>query len=235
MCTLTYIPLKKGSVVTANRDESPLRNARVLSPYFAADGKEYLIAEEPLRGGTNIALGENGRNSVLLNGAFWPHDMSKTYGMSRGLILLKSLDYKNVIEFADDFQFKNENIQPFTLIDFTDSIRELRWDGQTVFMKTYSFENPLIWASAQMYSAQAQENRMNWFRDFLNTENIAPDNILEFHFHAGNGDPENDLVMNRGDKVCTVSITQVFEKEGKMAIKHCDLISATETDYNFGA
>lgn len=233
MCTLTYVPLKNGRIITANRDESPLRNAQLLSSYLSAGNQSYYIAAEPVHGGTNIALGQNGRYSVLLNGAFWPHDMSKTFGLSRGIVLLKSLDFRNVFEFADQFQFKEENIEPFTLIDFSDSIRELRWDGETIFKKEYSLEKPHIWASAQMYSAEARENRLGWFEELLEKGNITAAKILDFHFHAGNGDPENDLVMNRGGVVCTVSITQVSERESFKAIKHFDLVSNTESDYNF--
>lgn len=233
MCTLTYVPVKNGKIITANRDESPSRNACILSPYFSADGQAFFIAEEPLRGGTNIALGQNGRYSVLLNGAFEPHDIQQTYGMSRGIVLLKSLDFKNAFEFADQFKFKEENIQPFTLIDFSDSIRELRWDGKTVFKKEFSLEEPHIWASAQMYSQQAQENRQQWFGTLLDKGNITAKKILDFHFHGGHGDSENDLVMNRGDKVCTVSITQISKIDDQSSIKHFDLISDTEMEYYF--
>lgn len=232
MCTLTYVPLKNQRVVTANRDESPVRSARVLRRYLTADDQQYFIAAEPVHGGTNIALGQNGRHCVLLNGAFEPHDMSLTYGLSRGIVVLKSLDFNNAFEFADQFDFKKENIQPFTLIDFSDSIRELRWDGDSVFKKEYSVNEPHIWASAQMYSAEARQNRLAWFKHLLKKDVNASD-ILDFHFYAGNGDPENDLVMNRGGVVCTVSITQVSEIEDSKAIKHFDLVSGTESDYKF--
>ena len=233
MCTLTYIPVKNGKIITANRDESPSRNASILSPYFSGNGQKFFIAEEPLRGGTNIALGKSGRHSVLLNGAFKPHNMYKSYGMSRGIVLLKSLDYKNAFEFADQFEFKKENIQPFTLIDFSDSICELRWDGDNVFKKEYSLNEPHIWASAQLYSPEAQENRKKWFGILIDKGNITPKEILDFHLHGGNGDSENDLVMNRLDKVCTVSITQISELEDQKAITHFDLINDTQAEYKF--
>ena len=234
MCTLTYIPLRNGRIITANRDESPSRSASILSPYFSADNASYYIAEEPLRGGTNIALGENGRHSVLLNGAFKPHDMHKNYGLSRGIVLLKSLDWKNAFEFSDHFQFKEENVQPFTLIDFSDSILELRWDGDIVFKKVYSSSEPHLWASAQMYSATAQRNRMQWFGELIEKGNINAKKLLDFHFHGGNGDSENDMVMNRGNMVRTVSITQLSETDDLRAIEHHDLVSNTKTAYEFG-
>ncbi len=233
MCTLTYIPLKHGRVITANRDESPKRNAGVLSPYYSAASHQFFIAEEPLRGGTNIAIGKDNRFSVLLNGAFVPHDMNREYGMSRGILLLKSLDSKNAFEFAEAFPFSKEDIQPFTLVDIADSIRELRWDGEKVYKSEFSIHAPGIWASAQLYSAKSIENRKRWFADLLAKSNIDEKKILDFHFNAGNGDAENDLVMNRGNLVQTVSITQMSEVNNQKELRHFDLVGGTDAHYKF--
>ena len=231
MCTLSYVPLKSGRVITSNRDENPLRNASVLSPYISKTRDEYLIAEEPLRGGTNTAIGKNNRNTILLNGAFKPHDMTKTYGMSRGIVLLKSLDFQNAFGFAEAFSF--DKIQPFTLVDFQDmAIREIRWDGEQLYKATFSVDEPHIWASAQMYLDKAQQDRKDWFEDLLKLENLDADRILDFHFKGGNGDIENDMVMKRGNMVQTVSISQVSELGDKKEIKHYDLVSDSETDYH---
>jgi len=232
MCTLTYVPLESGRIITSNRDESPLRNANGLSPYISKKREEYLIAEEPLHGGTNTAIGKDYRNTILLNGAFKPHDMTKAYGLSRGIVLLTSLDYQNAFEFAYDFEF--ESIQPFTLVDFQmDAIREIRWDGKKLHKATFAVEEPHLWASAQMYLEKAQQDRLDWFRKLLRIENLDADKILDFHFNGGNGDPENDMVMNRGDFVQTVSISQVLEQSNKKEIKHFDLISDSERNYHF--
>ena len=231
MCTLTFVPLKSGNVITANRDESPLRNAAGLSPYISAAEREFLIAEEPLRGGTNIALGKENRYTVLLNGAFEPHDMSKKYGMSRGIVLLKSLDFNNAFLFADQFSF--DNIQPFTLVDFSDAIREIRWDGNKIYKADYSLGEPRIWASAQLYSKDAIKSREQWFEELLENKALQPKDILDFHTNAGNGDEANDLVMNRENLVRTVSITQVCEMVDKKKVLHRDLIARTENSYGF--
>lgn len=232
MCTLTYVPLKSGRVITSSRDESPLRNASLLSPYISKTQEEYFIAEEPLRGGTNTAIGKDSRNTILLNGAFKPHDMTKTYGMSRGIVLLKSLDFQNAFVYADDFLF--EKIQPFTLVDFQDTaIREIRWDGEKLYRATYPVDEPHIWASAQMYLDKAQQDRKDWFKQLLKLENLDADKILDFHFNGGNGDLENDMVMNRMNLVQTVSITQVSELGNKKDILHCDLVGDSETEYHF--
>ncbi len=62
-----------GAVITANRDESPLRKAAGLDLHETKDGRTFYIAREPVHGGTNMAIGKNGSVAVLLNGAFYPH------------------------------------------------------------------------------------------------------------------------------------------------------------------
>lgn len=231
MCTLTYIPFKDFRVITSNRDESPLRNATGLSEYYTANNEKYLIAKEPLQGGTNTAIGEKNRNTILLNGAFKPHDMNKRYGMSRGLVLLKCLDYKNAFDFANDFDF--DTIQPFTLVDFYETIREIRWDGEKIYQKEYSIHEPHLWASAQMYLQKAQQDRLEWFAQLLDDKNLTAQKVLDFHFYGGNGDPENDMVMNRRNIVQTISISQVLEFDDKKKVSHYDLVNDLTESYDF--
>ena len=231
MCTLTFVPLESGPVITANRDESPLRNAHSLSSYYSALGEEYFIAEEPLRGGTNIAIGRNKRTAVLLNGAFHRHDMNKTYGLSRGIVVLKSLDDADLFAFADRFDF--DSIQPFTLVHFADTIQEIRWDGNTIHRIEFDTDRPRLWASAQMYTPEVIARRQQWFDAFLAKGELDPESIADFHLHAGDGDPANDLVMHRGGVVQTVSVTQVFTDNDSRKIRHWDLVEENELDYVF--
>ena len=226
MCTLTYIPIPGlGKIVTANRDESPLRNARKLSKHISSRNEAFFIAKEPLKGGTNIAISPENRISVLLNGAFEAHKMGGIYSKSRGLLLLETLNFSDVFEFA--MKTSLIGVEPFTLIDFQKSIREVRWDGNSVHERIYSVNQPHIWASAQLYSKENRLKRRTWFSDLLES-NPDQDSILNFHFRGGDGDPENDLVMNRKDLVQTVSITQIVEMEDQSMIKHFDLVENTE-------
>lgn len=226
MCTLTYIPIESGGkIITANRDESPLRSAHQLSKYRSNGNNTYYIAKEPRKGGTNIAIAVDGRVSVLLNGAFKPHKMGGDYVKSRGILLLESLDYENVFAFAEN-SFLN-GIEPFTLVDFQDVIREIRWDGKKVYKKSFKIGEPLIWASAQLYSEDVREKRKKWFSELLSNE-PNQDDVLEFHFHGGDGDPANDLVMNRSGLVQTVSITQLVKSGDDGLIQHFDLVGSTD-------
>ena len=231
MCTLTYLPnTKNGRVITANRDESPSRKASVLSEYRNSNGIKYFIAKEPLRGGTNVAISPGKRMSVLLNGAFEPHRMGGEYLKSRGILLLESLEFQDSFHLADNTPFTG--IEPFTLIDFQENVKEIRWDGKKLHQKTIRQDIPHIWASAQLYSKDTLRKRELWFSELLQKSPDGED-VLKFHFEGGDGDPENDLVMNRDNLVRTVSITQMRERLGKGSIHHYDLLENQEQHISF--
>ncbi len=67
---------------------------------------------------------------------------------------------------------------------------------------------PHIWSSCTLYTLEAIKNRVNWFEDFIiKTANFNKENIMKFHQHAGDGSLENSIMMNRENRVKTVSIT----------------------------
>ncbi len=227
MCTLSFIPLQTGNVITANRDENPLRNATGLSPFRNRKDKEYLIAREPVFGGTNLAIELNGSLTTLLNGAFGQHSPEGEYRMSRGIMVLESLDFDDLFHFSREFDF--EHIEPFTLVRFSDVIQEIRWDGNDITPSTHDLLTPHIWASPQLYAADAIEKRKVWFERFMKRNGTpGPDDIFDFHILAGDGDIKNDLVMNRDNMVRTVSITQVSTKTGIQNIRHFNLLEGSD-------
>ncbi|MGB6036854.1 MAG: NRDE family protein [Cryomorphaceae bacterium] len=220
MCTVTYLPKAGSSIVTANRDESLVRNADGLSPYLSADKGEYLIAKEPLHGGTNLAIGKH-NTTVLLNGAFVPHQRKLRYRKSRGIVVLDSLDHSSLKEFSAE---QLERVEPFTLLRFGKEIEELRWDESIAHYRTYNPRKPLIVASAQLYSSRVRDNRQKWFDDLMSQAPLDSSKIWSFHLHGGNGDPENDMVMNRGNMVQTVSVSQIVMSGTEQRVKHFDLV-----------
>ncbi|HKK40708.1 MAG TPA: hypothetical protein VJ949_14900 [Cryomorphaceae bacterium] len=220
MCTVSYLPRPGGSIVTANRDESPLRNADGLSSYSNKNDQEFLIAKEPLYGGTNLAIGKE-FTTVLLNGAFFPHESKLNYRKSRGLVVLDSLNLSSLNNFHKDAL---DGVEPFTLLRFGKVIEELRWDESVVHFRTYDSTKPLIVGSAKLYSREALEKRQVWFEDLLYPDAPGRREIWNFHVQGGDGDPENDMVMNRFNMVCTVSVSQVYSSQGKKKVRHLDLI-----------
>lgn len=227
MCTLTFIPQQRGSIITANRDENPLRNASGLSSFTNQKGNGYLITREPVYGGTNLAIDLDGPLTTLLNGAFGQHLHGGKYRMSRGIMVLESLEFDDLFQFSREFDF--ENIEPFTLVRFSDVIQEIRWDGKVITPFTLDPATPHIWASPQLYSGRAIEKRKVWFANFVNRNgSLSPDDIFDFHQLAGDGDVENDLVMNRGNQVRTVSITQVAREVDIQHIRHLNLLEDSD-------
>jgi len=225
MCTLTYLRSRDGYIITANRDESPLRNASAPKLYRNSEGEPYFIAPEPVHRGSNIAVGIDSV-SVLLNGAFEPHDHDPPYSKSRGLVVLDSLDLDSLSELNT---LSLEGVEPFTLVRFGRGIEELRWDGVKSHLKIVDKTKPAIWASAQLYSPEARANRENWFESLLAKFDGNPEMVFDFHQNGGNGDPENDMVMNRSGLVRTVSITQVVDSNGPRLFKHLNLLEGKET------
>jgi hypothetical protein len=220
MCTVSYLPKVGGSIVTANRDESPIRNADGLSPHFSKVGSKFLIAKEPLFGGTNLAIGKD-FTTVLLNGAFLAHERKLKYKKSRGIVVLDSL---NIFSLSELERNDLEGVEPFTLLRFGKDIEELRWDESVVHFRIHDPTKPLIVASAKLYSTEVLEKRQKWSADLFNASSPDRNEIWGFHLNGGDGDTENDMVMNRRNMVCTVSVSQVFASNVKKEVKHFDLV-----------
>lgn len=220
MCTVSYFPKNDTAIVTANRDEAPARNSDGLSVHCNDEGTEFLIAKEPLHGSTNLAIGK-GYTTVLLNGAFLPHIRKPSYLKSRGFIVLESLNLASLDKISKDYL---EGVEPFTLLRFGDHLEEVRWDEYKVHFRTHDPKKPLLVASAKLYSRKALENRQKWFDELLGSDSIDSQSLWDFHVNGGDGDPENDMVMNRYGIVRTVSVSQVASSRTRNLVKHFDLI-----------
>ncbi|HAD11338.1 MAG TPA: hypothetical protein DCF33_02760, partial [Saprospirales bacterium] len=111
MCTVTYLPLSNGFILTHNRDEAPARSPKSI---VREGSPAILFPRDTHAGGTWIACSQSGRTACLLNGAFVLHRRQPPYRRSRGLLLLDFFDWKN----ADDFfaEYDLHNIEPFTFL-----------------------------------------------------------------------------------------------------------------------
>lgn len=232
MCTLTYVPAADGRILTANRDESPARRAVTLSEHRTSNGETFLIAKEPVHGGTNFAVSTEGEKvAVLLNGGFHRHDMGKTYGKSRGLVVLESLEWRDLFEFGREADLYA--VEPFTLFHLDEAIREIRWDGKALHQREHPLDKPFIVASAQLYEPSDRIRRRHWFAEVLATENPDAESIFAFHLNGGDGRPETDMVMNRGPWVRTISISQVVDRRSERRVRHMDLVDEVNHEWDF--
>lgn len=233
MCTLTYLPLEKEQyILTSNRDESPSRAQVSFPAYKHLENKNIIYPKDPKAGGTWIATADNGITVCLLNGAEKPHEFNPPYKISRGLVLLEAIECIKPDEFFKNYDFTG--IEPFTMVvifhDPEIKLIDFKWDGNKTTLKELDSDRPHIWVSAQLYNQKAINNRQEWFQKWLSEQkDYILDNILEFHQNAGNGDSENDMVMDRG-MVKTVSITSVISQIGILRIVHKNLVNEQEQE-----
>lgn len=234
MCTVTFIPTAAGIHLTSNRDEQVNRGRALEPAYFSRNGYKLVFPRDPDAGGSWIALKDNGDALVLLNGAFVKHVRKPPYRRSRGLVLL---DVIKAIDPEEQFNRTDlEGIEPFTLILFIkEALWECRWDGFKRHRLQLDARKAYIWSSVTLYDDKETMERQNWFSDWLGRryDQISTEEIFYFHQYAGKGDVKNNLVMNRENKVHTVSITSVLVTDNQLWMRYRDLQSGNDAEKSF--
>lgn len=231
MCTLTFFPTENaGFVLTSNRDEAPNRETLMPNFYQIANTKLY-FPKDKLAGGTWIGVSEAKRAVCLLNGGFEPHQRKESYRKSRGLIVTELLSVADGISQLKRLDLNG--VEPFTLvlIDWKESISlwELVWDGAEAHVSEKQLI-PQIWSSSLLYSKAMKMKREQWFDGFLQAnENIDSARLLDFHKTAGEGNPEVDLVMDRGF-VRTRSISQL-RHQGELTEFHYEELLTNQSKF----
>lgn len=226
MCTVTFIPQgSDGYILTSNRDEITSRPPA--SPPFTDKRSNYEIIypRDPLGGGTWIAS-DNHYNAVcLLNGAIRKHKPKYPYRHSRGLVVLDFFTFNNLFDFIDLYDLNN--IEPFTLVIVHDfRLFEFMWDGNQRHLRNLVFSEPNIWSSVTLYDDEIIRKRENWFHEWLKKD--APftlERILDFHMFAGEGNKETDILMERADRIRTISITSIFNLEKNSIMYYKDILN----------
>lgn len=225
MCTVTYIPLEGGNyLLTSNRDEAPARSPQNITRQRIA-GQELAFPRDEAAGGTWIAISSANRLACILNGAFEKHERRPPYRRSRGLMALDFFEYPAAEDFLNDYRF--EGMEPFTLIVLEQGrLLEFRWDEQQGHRQWLDAGQPRIWSSAPLYPPEIRRKREQWFDEWRKGRNrFTREEILDFHFNAGDGDPWNDVVMNRGDIVRTVSVTSIVKDAAALDMQYHDLLN----------
>lgn len=225
MCTVTYIPSGKNEfTLTQNRDESPLRNTHELVK-VSRGGKKLLFPKDPLAGGTWIAVSDSGQLVSILNGAFDKHKHRPPYRKSRGVMALEFFDFKHAGQFFQNYNFKA--IEPFTMLIYDNGkLYDFRWDERLKYVEDLEPGRPHLWASSTLYTNEAKRKRKLWFDAWQKDRtDFSRNAILNFHRTAGDGDPENDLIMNRSNIVRTTSITSITKSHEAFDVYFSDLMS----------
>jgi len=224
MCTVTYLPTSGGFILTHNRDEAPVRSPTAISREKTGDDV-LLFPRDTKAGGAWVVTAKSGKSACLLNGAFVKHRHEPPYRRSRGLMLLDFFEWAQPGDFFQNYDL--EGIEPFTFLYFhRHEATELRWDGSQRYLKRLDAAAPHFWCSATLYPPEMQARRERVFRDWLSARQTSPSpgSLVALHRTGSIGDPENDYIMNRGGRVCTVSITQIILTFGISKMRYLDLL-----------
>ena len=228
MCTVTYIPLDQGFLLTSSRDENVLRATAFTPRIYNSSGKRMLYPMDADKRGTWIAAKENGDAIVLLNGAFEKHLRRPAYRKSRGHVVLE------IISAPDPYralvQTDLTGIEPFTLILWSGSrLLECRWDEQMKHMRALDSKKPQIWSSVTLYDAPARRIRQGWFNRWnSHTPITSIAQAIGFHTRGGDEDPVNGLVIDREGAMKTVSVTSLQITHRRVDMRYLDLKNAGE-------
>ncbi len=213
MCLVSYTPTKDGFILGSNRDESPMRSAtKIITEDI---GAHRVTFPRDTQGGSWIMWSDHQWLVCLLNGAFTIHERQIPYRMSRGIMLKELFKYKKASAFMQNVEL--DNIEPFTTIIFDiDELYEFRWDGEIKHIKILDQGRQHIWSSCTLYTPENQLLRESKFRTL--SAGIVPskDRIREIHLQGVIGDPENDFMMNRENRVRTISNTIISYSEEKL-------------------
>lgn len=229
MCTVTYIPQKKGFCLTFSRDEKASRTS--LSPEkYNIHGIEVFCPKDEQAGGTWIATDYHGHMVCLLNGAFVNHVRSKKYSKSRGIILLERFKYTKFSEFVKNIVL--DGVEPFTMIGIdyvlpaAIEFMEFRWDGENKHFKYVDTKEVQMWSSATLYNSDTQQIRLKIFKRWVEKfKNVEDCNILNFHCSKHGLKPCEEILMKGTNDLRTLSITQITSNDKKTTLSYCDVLN----------
>ncbi|NCT10423.1 MAG: NRDE family protein [Flavobacteriia bacterium] len=226
MCTVSFVPLQNGVVLTSNRDEKIYRTT-IAPKVYTENEIKLLYPKDEKAGGTWIVAKEDGTTIILLNGAFINHQKKPNYSRSRGVILMEIIQAKKPLLHFQEMNL--DNVEPFTLIIFqNNTLTEVKWDEVEKHVIDKSIKKPHIWSSATLYNRIQRIKRKQWFEDFCrHNMPLSKDKILSFHTNTRVTNTEYGLVINREDKTKTVSITQLLLKNDKLEMTYIDRINNT--------
>lgn len=222
MCTVTYIPTKKGCIITSNRDEKITRERALPPTEYHIEGKKITFPKDPKAGGTWIAHSET-KIVVLLNGAQEKHLPKLKYRKSRGLIVLDLMTTENTIDYWKTINLSD--IEPFTIVLVENNkLTQLQWNEIEKITTEFDVKQFHIWSSSTLYSKEIREQRKTWFHNFMqNKSNPTGEEILHFHQFTESENKDFGLQINRNNVLKTISITQCQVTQNNIEMRYLDL------------
>lgn len=233
MCTVSFVFSNGKAIVTHNRDEKTARESALEPQKYSVNETEIYFPKDQKAGGTWFVVAQNGTVLVLLNGADEKHEVKPSYRKSRGLIVLDLISSNSPINAWNTIDLSE--IEPFTVVLFQENeLYQLRWNEIEKTTLKLDISKSYIWSSTTLYSNDIREKRSAWFQDYLISKaSISESDLYNFHRNTENNDTQNGLVINRNDKLKTLSITQVTIQNDEVALSYSDLLLEKEFLTNF--
>jgi Transport and Golgi organisation 2 len=227
MCTVSFIPAGDWIFLTHNRDEKSSRSSALAPREHSINGCRLIFPRDSAAGGSWIACNEYGHAAVLLNGAFTKHRHEPPYSRSRGLAFLEIVAAANLLQAYR--QADLQGVEPFTVICWShQQLHECRWDGHYKHVQELDAVKAHTWSSVTLYDEENIAKRAGWFTAWQEQHPLPNmEDIIAYHLHAGEGDPENDLRMNRQGNMLTVSITALELSKEQVSMVYLDLSAGT--------
>jgi hypothetical protein len=231
MCTVSYIPLNGGFVLTSNRDETPKRTAALEPDFYTHDHISLYYPKDPEGNGIWIAVLEDERVACLLNGAFDAHIHRPPYTRSRGLVVLESFEYETPFHFYTLVDLNG--VEPFTLIMvWSNNVYELRWTGTQKYFTSLP-NAPYLWASATLYSSAVLRKKKIWLADFLTKQRVPQQaEVIQFHKNGGDQDLVNGMRIDRPGSVKTLSVTSIQILNSEVTVMQDDFEHVFEDSWD---
>ncbi len=225
MCTVSFIPADGKVFITSNRDENAERPP-ALAPFREERGHYSFVGPKDTKaGGTWIALRNDGRALVLLNGAVEKHRPEPAYRKSRGQIFWDVFTTDDPLTTFG--QIGLQDIEPFTMVLWQkNKLHELRWDGQMKTRIQKDAKKAHLWSSCTLYAGEVRQYRENFFQQWLAAQRpYSVSAIYTFHLHTDPGGQEDhNIRINRIGKMLTVSISCLEITKEKSTFYYSDLI-----------
>ena len=226
MCTVVFVPGNNKYCFASLRDEDSKR-AKAVTPTLQSNNKVmYLSPVDPVGGGTWIGVNEMGHVIVLLNGGFEKHQVGGPYLKSRGIIVKELLGA--AMPVVDWMLMDMKNIEPYTLVVWADSnLFQLVWDGTTKHRIRLATDIPYLWSSSTLYNNKVKTHRSELFENWVATNpNISK--MALFDFFNSFTDDENGFIINRNERIKTLSYSFVELTDEVALISYLDLQSSTD-------
>ena len=203
MCTVIFTSAKNKITFASLRDENPERPLAKSPETYISKNIKFLMPQDPLAGGTWVGINEFMNVIILLNGGFENHLKKEIYQKSRGQIVKELL--LSVTPVIDWHLLDLSDIEPFTLIVWSkDNLFELVWDGKEKHRKILDSSVSHIWSSSTLYDDFSKNERAHLFHDWVK-KNQEITNLKLLNFFKSNKDEENGFVINRNEKMKTLS------------------------------